>query len=40
MRWFLLVLLLGTSAANTQEPPAWFSESLLELREDVAEAAS
>jgi thioredoxin-related protein len=27
------------SSINAQEPPAWFSESLLELRDDVAEAA-
>ena len=40
MRCFLLALLLCTSVANAQELPAWFSESLLELREDVADAAS
>jgi thioredoxin-related protein len=39
MRWLCLlaVLVLGTAAA--QEPPAWFSDSLLDVREDVAEAA-
>src|SRR5688500_10454142 len=36
---FLLALLTGASVANAQEPPPWFSESLLELREDVADAA-
>jgi thioredoxin-related protein len=39
MRWLCLlaVLVLGTAAA--QEPPAWFADSLLDVREDVAEAA-
>ena len=36
----LLFLALFTSNALAQEPPAWFSESLLDLREDVAEAAA
>ena len=33
------MLSLVVFPATAQEPPAWFSESLLELREDVAEAA-
>lgn len=40
MRWLLLALLLGITAARAEEPPAWFSETLLELREDVADAAA
>jgi len=36
----LLALLFTTHSALAQEPPAWFSESLLDLREDVAEAAA
>lgn len=40
MRLIFVALLMGASVANAQEPPAWFSESLLELREDVADAAS
>jgi len=39
MKWALLLVLAWISTINAQEPPAWFSESLLELREDVAEAA-
>jgi thioredoxin-related protein len=34
----LLFILLSSTAAFAQEPPGWFSESLLDLREDVAEA--
>ena len=37
MRALLFTLLFSTSAF-AQEPPGWFSESLLDLREDVAEA--
>ena len=40
MRWLLLALLLGITAARAEEPPPWFSETLLELREDVADAAA
>lgn len=40
MRWLVLALSLIALPAQAQEPPGWFSESLLELREDVAEAAS
>ena len=36
----LLVLLFTAHTALAQEPPAWFTESLLDLREDVAEAAA
>jgi thioredoxin-related protein len=39
MKWILLALSLAIFPAKAQEPPPWFSESLLELREDVAEAA-
>jgi thioredoxin-related protein len=36
----LLALLFTTHVAFAQEPPAWFTESLLDLRDDVAEAAA
>jgi thioredoxin-related protein len=36
----LLLMAVFTTAALAQEPPAWFTESLLDLREDVAEAAA
>ena len=36
----LLALLFTAHTALAQEPPAWFTESLLDLREDVAEAAA
>jgi len=39
MKWLFLGLGLIALPVASQEPPAWFSESLLELREDVAEAA-
>ena len=39
MKWALLLVLAWISTIHAQEPPAWFSESLLELREDVADAA-
>ena len=39
MRIFLAAVLLAVLPVNAQEPPPWFSESLLELREDVADAA-
>ena len=35
----MAALAFASSVAFGQEPPAWFSESLLDLREDVAEAA-
>jgi len=40
MRWLFALLLVFSSATHAQEPPAWFTESLLDLREDVAEAAA
>jgi thioredoxin-related protein len=39
MRAVFLALMLASTPVMAQEPPAWFSESLLELREDVADAA-
>jgi thioredoxin-related protein len=39
MKLILIAFLMGIPVANAQEPPPWFSESLLELREDVADAA-
>jgi thioredoxin-related protein len=39
MRIAALLLSLAIFSVNAQEPPSWFSESLLELREDVADAA-
>jgi thioredoxin-related protein len=39
MRWFLLAILLWTLPSAAQEPPEWFVESFLDLREDAAEAA-
>ena len=39
MRTFLAALLLAVFPVHGQEPPPWFSESLLELRDDVADAA-
>ena len=38
-RFFILGLFLAGNAFS-QEPPAWFTESLLEMREDVAAAAA
>jgi thioredoxin-related protein len=40
MRALLAVLGFTSTLALAQEPPAWFSESLLDLREDVKEAAA
>ena len=40
MRWLLIALIALTFPVEAQETPAWFSESLLDLREDVAEAAA
>lgn len=40
MRWLLIALITLAFPVEAQEPPAWFSESLLDLREDVAEAAA
>src|SRR5688572_29982896 len=40
MRWVFIALMALTLPVEAQEPPAWFSESLLDLRDDVAEAAA
>lgn len=40
MRVLIAAAALWASLALAQEPPAWFTESLLDLREDVAEAAA
>jgi thioredoxin-related protein len=39
MRWLALAWLVVCLHAHAQEPPAWFSPSFLDIREDVAEAA-
>ena len=39
MRWLCLLAVLVLGTAGAQEPPAWFADSLLDVREDVAEAA-
>jgi thioredoxin-related protein len=39
MRWVLLLALWLCNPAFSQEPPEWFVESLLDIREDAAEAA-
>jgi len=40
MRWVFFALLVVAVPVEGQEAPAWFSESLLDLRDDVAEAAA
>jgi thioredoxin-related protein len=40
MRIVLIGLVFAANVSFGQEPPAWFNESLLDLREDVAEAAA
>jgi thioredoxin-related protein len=40
MRWVFIAMMALTFPVEAQETPAWFSESLLDLREDVAEAAA
>ena len=40
MRLMFLALLLSSFSVLAQEPPAWFTESLLDVREDVADAAT
>ncbi|MGH8692085.1 MAG: thioredoxin family protein, partial [Burkholderiales bacterium] len=40
MKGLIAGLILVANAAMAQEPPAWFTESLLDLRQDVAEAAA
>ena len=37
--FFALVLALVASTAQSQDVPSWFAQSLLDLREDIAEAA-
>jgi thioredoxin-related protein len=39
MKWLALAALLLAAPAHAQEPPTWFAPSLLDLREDLAEAA-
>ena len=39
MRWFLLWWAVWAAPAAAQEPPEWFVESFLDIREDAAEAA-
>jgi thioredoxin-related protein len=39
MRWFLLWWMVWAAPAAAQEPPEWFAESFLDIREDAAEAA-
>jgi thioredoxin-related protein len=39
MRWILLLAALLASPVFSQEPPEWFTESFLDLREDITEAA-
>lgn len=39
MKWLCLLAALALGTAKAQEPPAWFADSLLDVREDVAEAA-
>ena len=40
MRGVLFIFLLQIFAANAQEPPAWFSESLLHMPDEVKDAAA
>jgi thioredoxin-related protein len=39
MKWTWILLVAVGLNSYGQEPPAWFAETLLDLREDVAEAA-
>jgi thioredoxin-related protein len=39
MKWLALAALLLALPAHSQEAPAWFTPSFLDIREDVAEAA-
>jgi thioredoxin-related protein len=39
MQWIFLLLIALALPLQAQEPPAWFTETLLDLREDVADAA-
>ena len=40
MRWLFLTFMLMGLSVSGQEPPSWFSESLLHLPDEVAEAAT
>jgi thioredoxin-related protein len=40
MRFWVVFLVLFSSTLHAEELPPWFSESLLDLREDVADAAA
>jgi thioredoxin-related protein len=39
MRWLFVLALLFSSFVEAQEPPAWFAESLLFIKDDAADAA-
>jgi thioredoxin-related protein len=39
MKWLCLLAAFVLSTGRAQDPPAWFADSLLDVREDVAEAA-
>ena len=39
MKWMVLLVLLASNSVFSQEPPEWFVESFLDIREDAAEAA-
>jgi len=39
MKWLFLVMVFLGGNAFPQEPPSWFTDTLLDLREDVADAA-
>ncbi|HYG55716.1 MAG TPA: thioredoxin fold domain-containing protein [Burkholderiales bacterium] len=39
MKWFLVFALLLPGFSSAEEPPAWFTDTLLDFREDVADAA-
>lgn len=39
MRWLFVLALLFSSHLKAQEPPAWFAESLLFIKEEAADAA-
>jgi thioredoxin-related protein len=39
MKWIVLLALLASNPVFSQEPPEWFVESFLDIRDDAAEAA-
>jgi thioredoxin-related protein len=39
MKWIVLLALLASNPVFSQDPPEWFVESFLDIREDAAEAA-